>query len=96
MGINMNIIEFEQKLYNFLNYETHQHRHKRFEIDYNLVIGYLNYLSKVHLNNCYEFDYDTEGFIIFLDCYDCNKMECAKNRLGFLLKEFKKLYRCGF
>lgn len=92
----MDIIEFEQKLYNFLNYETHQQRHKRYEVDYSLVIGYLNYLSKVHLNNCYEFDYDNESFIIYLDCYDCNKMECAKNRLGFLLKEFKKLYRCGF
>jgi hypothetical protein len=91
----MNIIEFEQELHNFLEYQTHQHRHQRFDPDISLVIGYLNYLSKVYLNNCYEFDYK-DGLIVYLDCYECGIEDCARDRLGFLLKEFKKLYRRGF
>lgn len=92
----MNIVEFEQQLHNFLNKETHQHRHKLYEVDMDLVVGYLNYLSKVYLNNCYEFDHQGDSLMVFLDCYQCGMDDCAKTKLDYLLKEFKKLYRCGF
>lgn len=92
----MNVVQFEEQLFKFLHYETHSHRHKLYEVDYDLVVGYLNYLSGIYLNRCYEFDYDGESLMIFLDCYDCKQWECAKDRLDLLLKEFKKLYRCGF
>jgi len=92
----MNIVEFEEALYKFINYETHHHRDRLYEVDYDLVIGYLNYLSGVYLNRCYEFDYDGESLMVFLDCYKCDQDDCNKYKLDLLLREFKKLYRIGF
>src|SRR5437763_847000 len=94
IGVLMNVVEFEESLHHFLMYETHCHRHKLFELDIDLIIGYLNYISKVFFNNCYEFDY-YEGLIVYNNCYNCGQTLCNKDKLDVLLKEFKKLYRVG-
>ena len=91
----MDIYEFEAKLKHFLEEENHPYRSEIYEIDYDLVIGYLNMISGAHLNNCYVFDHDGNALMIFLDCYSCGKQPCHRHDLDFLLKEFKKVYRRG-